>query len=70
MQQKPLLEGWWFSDTLLITKYWTSDPHVWTLALGPGVQGSGKIAGKVLIVDHLGYSAKLLILLDSVLVWL
>ena len=43
------------------------DPPEHGFGLWPG---SGKVAGKVLILDLSGVSAKLLILLDSVLVWL
>jgi hypothetical protein len=43
------------------------DPPEHGFGLWPG---SGKVAGKVLILDLSGTPAKLLILLDSVLVWL
>ena len=43
------------------------DPPEHGFGLWPG---SGKVAGKVLILDLSGGPAKLLILLDSVLVWL
>ena len=47
--------------------YVKRDPPEHGFGLWPG---SGKVAGKVLILDLSGVSAKLLILLDSVLVWL
>jgi hypothetical protein len=43
------------------------DPPEHGFGLWPG---SGKVAGKVLILDLSGGPAKILILLDSVLVWL
>ena len=42
----------------------SGNPGVWTLKLG-----SGKVAGKVLKVDHMLWSAQLLILMDSVTNW-